>query len=272
MKMDSVFPTNICYTCIERVKLIYDLQKVFLKSQSLLENFFILNNIILPNEHFLLDGEDIGHFIEDSEHKAAQKVPGRSSNSVKVELINNKQLVVRKVSTRPLPKCRYCHKRFPTKEFVKKHLINCKLKEIHLCDYCSCKFPTMTAKKFHIKLKHSEELGVKRPEYACNICNEVFRTSNARAYHKNTRHNTSGISYTCNICNKSFLIKNSYNQHMEVHDKSASKVVCPICGKSFHYRGEFIFVELYLQVSSFIQSYFISTLYTLQLQKLIVTK
>lgn len=240
--MDPVFPRDICCTCIERVKLSYDLQKIFLRSQSLLEKYIVLNNVILPNEHFLFDDESfVGCLPEESEHKATSIVPGRSSQSIKVEIVNDKQLVLKKMSTKPLPKCRYCHKRFPTNELVRKHLINCKLKEIHTCDYCSSRFPSLSAKKFHIKMQHCEEIGIKAPEYVCNICNEVFPSTNARAYHKTTRHNTSGKCYTCNICGKSFVIKNSYNQHMEIHDKSVSKVVCPVCGKSFHYRGEFFF-------------------------------
>lgn len=244
MKMDPIFPKDICSTCIERVKLSYDLQKIFLKSQTLLEKYNVLNNMILPNENFLLDDDCVGYNSEDSEHRNLPKVPGRSSKSIKVEVLNDNQLIVKKVSTKPLPKCRYCHKRFPTNDLVKKHLINCRFKEMHICDYCACRFPSMTAKKFHMKMKHCEEIGVKAPQYVCNFCNEVFSSSNARAYHKLTRHNTSGKSYTCNICGKSFVIKNSYNQHMEVHDKTVSKVVCPVCGKSFHYRGKCSFMIL----------------------------
>lgn len=238
--MDSMYPKDICGTCVERVKLAYNLQNVFLKSQCLLEKYITLNNIILPGENFLLNCEDVvGHISEDLEHKKVQKVPGRSSHSIKVELLSDNKFIVKKVSTKPLPKCRYCHKRFPTAQLVKKHLALCKSVEKHVCDYCSCQFPTLSSKKFHVKIRHSGEIGVKAPEYQCDICNEVFPSSNARAYHKVTRHNTSGKNYTCEICGKSFIIKNSFNQHMEVHNKGVSKVVCPICGKSFHYRGEF---------------------------------
>lgn len=237
MKMDAVYPRVICHTCIERVKLSYDLKQICLTSQSILEKYVALNDIITPNENLLLDSEDVVGYVQE-ECKSVQKMPGRSSSSIKVELLNDNQFVVKKVTTKPLPKCRYCHKRFPTNELVKKHYINCKLKERHTCDYCPCQFPSLTAKTFHIKVKHSEQIGIKSPEYACNICNEVFSSSNARGYHKITRHNTSGKFYTCEICGKSFVIKNSFNQHMEVHNKGASKVVCPICGKSFHYRGK----------------------------------
>lgn len=237
--MDSVYPKNICCTCIEQVKLSYDLENIFLKSQSILEKYIALNNIILPNENFIIDCEDVvGHIPEDLESKKVQKVPGRSSHTLKVEMLNENQFVVKRVTIKPLPKCRYCHKRYPTPELLKRHSEDCKAKEIHLCDYCPCQFPTLSSKKFHIKVKHPDQIGLKAPEYPCDVCKEVFPSSNARAYHKVTRHNTAGKHYTCEICSKSFVIKNSYNQHMEIHNKDVSKVVCPICGKSFHYRGK----------------------------------
>lgn len=237
--MHTEYPKDICSGCVDRVKFAYDLQKVFLKSQTILEKYVALNNIILPEENYLVDSEDVvGHISEDLEKKAIRQVPGRSSQSLKVELLGGNTFVVKKVSTKPLPKCRYCHKRFPSVQLVKKHLLVCKSVESHRCEYCSCQFPTLSSKKFHLKMRHSEQIGVKPPEYQCNICNEVFLTSNARAYHKVTRHNTSGKHYTCNVCNKSFVIKNSYNQHMEIHNKGVNKVVCPVCGKGFHYRGE----------------------------------
>lgn len=237
--MDSVYPKHICSTCIQQVKLCYDFQNIFHKSQTILERYITLNNIILPEEQFLIDYEDVvGHIPEDLELKTVQQVPGRSSQSIKVEFLSDNQFVIKKVTTKPLPKCRYCHKRFPTSELVRKHLNICKSKEKHMCDYCSCQFPTLSTKKFHIKMKHSDKIGIKAPEFECDVCKEVFPSSNARNYHKITRHNTSGKTYTCEICGKSFVIKNSFNQHMEVHNKDVSKVICPICGKGFHYRGE----------------------------------
>lgn len=244
--MDSVYPKHICSTCVEQVKLCYDFQNIFLKSQNILERYIALNNIILPEEHFLIDYEDVvGHIREDLDLKTVQQVPGRSSQCLKVELHNENQFVVKKVATKPLPKCRYCHKRFPTFELVRKHLIGCKLREKHGCDYCSCQFPTLSSKRFHIRRKHSDKIGEKAPEFKCDICNELFQSANSRNYHKLTRHNTSGKTYTCEICGKSFLIKNSFNQHMEVHNKDVSKVICPICGKGFHYRGMLNFFSIF---------------------------
>lgn len=228
----------MCQICDQRAKLIYDFKNIFFKSQSILEKYISLNNIIIPEEIFLLNCEDVvGHIPEDFENKQIQKVTNRSTNSLKVELLNDNEFMIKKGSLKPLPKCRYCHKRFPTLGLVKKHTLNCKSTETFKCDYCTFSFPSLTSRKRHVKLKHIKETGLDVPHYECDICKQKFPSTSARTYHKVTRHNTSGKLYACEICHKTFVIKSSLNQHKEVHNKGQSKVVCPICGKSFHYKG-----------------------------------
>lgn len=146
-------------------------------------------------------------------------------------------------------KCNLCNKLYSSRGRFKRHLESCgkKLKynvskngnevstaEIVIlkCNFCPRIFKQKKFLNYHVKTAHSIEPLI----HKCEICGQILRNRNILMYHKLTKHGER--KFVCDICDKKFFTSNCLKAHIMSHaERNIAQCVCPICGKTFHYKG-----------------------------------
>lgn len=147
--------------------------------------------------------------------------------------------------------CPKCHRLFPFKAPLKKHLIcdgvkkikspQQKLKDVdyhvtegtrsdmnYNCNKCEEKFRTSLLVRSHIHSKHREKT------FRCELCDKLFAFNHTLNYHKKTNHGEGGLDAKCKICDK--VCKNllSLKNHYD-HAHKERKFKCMNCEMKFPY-------------------------------------
>ncbi|XP_028162480.1 zinc finger protein 583-like [Ostrinia furnacalis] len=77
---------------------------------------------------------------------------------------------------------------------------------------------------------------VTREEFKCNLCSQVFTTSESLEVH--TKRHTVVARYSCAECGKTFSQLRNFKYHMSVHRGTREfAATCTVCGKYFNDRG-----------------------------------
>lgn len=98
-------------------------------------------------------------------------------------------------------------------------------KRDYTCEHCGKNFLVLSALKYHMKLKHSDE----KP-FCCQICNKLFKTSILLGTHQQV-HSTNR-KFACETCGKRFHRKETLIRHSTVHTGILA-FPCESCSKRF---------------------------------------
>lgn len=237
------------------MRLCYDFKEIFRKSQSILEKYIFLNTSdwdnIESSEIIRLEIQESlnGKVSSDGSISSNEEDIADDGNSTKSSLkkLNNLNNTIRSRTKgdvteicvevdeykvrRSKHRCTKCSKRCLNAEMLQKHMKSCTDTGTYECDLCTLRFDTKKQKNTHISYYHSKR------EYKCDRCDAVFPSTGTVWYHKNRVH--ANNTFTCKVCGKTFNMKNSYNKHLNTHNKDVSKVICQICGKGFHYESKY---------------------------------
>ncbi|XP_072397545.1 uncharacterized protein [Diabrotica undecimpunctata] len=138
--------------------------------------------------------------------------------------------------------CSICKRMYGSKTRYQKHVDVCgkgyrlgkddkgktSLVSLLQCRFCPRIFKERKFLNYHVKTHLM-------PFFKCDICNQKFKSRNSRNYHRSTRHSQS--SYVCQICGKECKTAATLSGHEQTHNKNSTMCICPVCGKSFHYKG-----------------------------------
>ncbi|XP_008113449.1 GDNF-inducible zinc finger protein 1 [Anolis carolinensis] len=108
------------------------------------------------------------------------------------------------------------------------HNVSEALSEIYACDQCNRSFPFAKQYQSHMELEHDIHVVVK---HSCNMCDQLFASSQNLRQHKLTVHNSEQC-FPCLLCDKRFKRQKDVNDHIRrVHEKKRNPQRCPYCDK-----------------------------------------
>lgn len=146
--------------------------------------------------------------------------------------------------------CPECHKCFPEKKILNRHLkIHNPIKS-HACNICNMTFAESSNLTKHMK-KHTGELRnvVGKPNL-CSACGKGFKWASSLSKHM--KHHTGHRILTCSYCPKYYVEARSLNIHMRSHT-GEKPFQCGQCSKAFTQMGN---LEKHLRVCNVYALYF----------------
>lgn len=138
--------------------------------------------------------------------------------------------------------CFLCKNRFQLEKKLTKHMLTHTMAPL-LCTICGTVYRSRDTLRHHMELHNADP----NKPHKCNDCEKIFPTRRYMLNHRRTVHRTEkeekrkkGLTVKCNECEKMFLNQHNLNQHMKVHFKDPSELVCKVCGWKFNERGNLI--------------------------------
>lgn len=122
----------------------------------------------------------------------------------------------RKMHTGDRPfSCLECYKLFPTKEILRRHMIDHNPNSKPLpCIYCARRFMDKDTLEKHEK----SHLAGEPKNFHCNLCSKSFITAQDLAIHKRSSHDPDK-KHKCEVCGREFNRLNNLHRHLLVHEQ-----------------------------------------------------
>ena len=157
--------------------------------------------------------------------------------------------------------CDLCNRSFSTQCSLKRHRESVHRQSAGFsCQVCGQRFYRKDVLQRHLKMHQAAcptdatvdlapppppspapESRGKRP--VCDLCAETFTSQKTLKRHRQTVHRQSD-GFSCRVCGRRFYrrehLKNHHiSKHADEEYEAPASYRCPVCQKSFHYRGHF---------------------------------
>lgn len=235
-------PQNICYSCIEFLKLFYSFRSQALKAETQFKNHFLFKIKVEDekveefknefNECFdTYDSYMYGSPIPKKEMEKKQYV----CSKCKKQYTSERKFLQHLSSHDAVPvSCPICNKSFQKQSSLDKHLA--KHDEQQKCAICNLTFNSEPLLMEHM-VTHTEikaEIGTEENAFTCLICHVAFNSLRSLAMHKKKHKNKEKqpAIFICDVCKKEFKAKPLLTRHLKLHSK-VRPFQCPKCPKKY---------------------------------------
>uniref|UniRef100_A0A4W2DPS1 Zinc finger protein n=1 Tax=Bos indicus x Bos taurus TaxID=30522 RepID=A0A4W2DPS1_BOBOX len=135
-------------------------------------------------------------------------------------------------------KCKSCGKKFPVKQALQRHVLQCSAKSSlkdssrsFQCSVCNTSFSSASSFEQHQETCQGDA------RFVCKAdsCGKRLKSKEALRRHQENVH-TEKRPYNCEICNKSFKRLDQVGAHKVIHSED-KPYKCKLCGKGFAHRN-----------------------------------
>ncbi|EFA05700.2 Cdc2 kinase-like protein [Tribolium castaneum] len=268
---DTLLPSKICPICLSYLKIAFEFQTQFKKSQEILhktlkievpprnnntsvvqqpvstptvelicgESKFDLNDIIIIEEN-QADRTSFQGFLSNLGTEISASFLGESHKNVQIpEPVENDVVIlpikheqkIADVEQDVLDISRLSVTKVAEESKVIIKNNNKVVKTLYECQTCKKILPNRQQLNFHFSTH------AKRTCYVCDKCGHIAKTRSAFRHHL-AKH--SGVVFKCEYCGKCFDGKSHFKIHVEAH-KNNRPFLCNVCGKTFNYNTSLIY-------------------------------
>lgn len=163
-----------------------------------------------------------------SDTNSEQNIKSEVKDELIDKLLDSKMEIIGK----PGPKrfaCRECHKAFPRKQKLIRHLRTHITEAPQTCKECG-----KTFRRSNMYARHVRAHEVEKKLHKCTECGKSFCHSHILKEH--IRIHTGERPYTCKKCGKSFGQSGNLTNHMRSHT-GEKPFLCTVCGRSFGFNS-----------------------------------